>query len=152
MVYVVLIIAGVGAGRKGHKAYRCDDTRAIRPYQPRLVLRLENVCDPDHVMLWNTLRDAYHKTDLGLDRLFNPCCRDWRWNEDGAGVRAGLFNRVCDTGEDRLPEMLSAGLLRVCATDDVGAIFYGLLSVKAALHIVSSAQLGVSALAKEGDW
>jgi hypothetical protein len=51
-------------------------------------------------MLWDALRYTDYKRYLGIDRLFNSCCCDGRWDEDGRGIGAGLLYCVRDICED----------------------------------------------------
>ncbi len=86
--------------------YRRNDARAIGPHQSRLVLRLEHVRDPHHVVLRDTLRYAHDQTNFSLDRLLDASSCERRWYEDSTGIRASLFDRVCHSREDGLSQML----------------------------------------------
>ena len=114
-------------------SYRSNDTRAIGSNQSRLALGLEKVGDADHVVLGNTLRDADNEADLCLDGLFDTGSSEGRGNEDSGGIGAGLLYRIRDGSKDWLSKMRLTGLLRVGATDNVGAILNGLLSMESSL-------------------
>lgn len=93
-------------------------------------------------MLGNTLGNAHNKRDLGGDGLFDTSSGKWGpvnpqlvsadclgWavlriplrHEDGRRVSARLLHGVADVGEDREAEMRLAGLLGVCAANNLGA-------------------------------
>lgn len=113
--------------------HRRNDTRAIRPYQPRLVLSLEHVRDPHHVVLWNAFRDTHDQPNLRVDRLFDTrSCQRWR-DEDGAGICTRLLHGIANARKDRFAQMLGARLLRVRAADDICAVFDCLCRVERAL-------------------
>lgn len=86
--------------------HRRDQSWTIWSYQPGLVLRLEHVCDPDHVVLWNAFRNAYCKSDLSLERLFYTCCGEWWRKEQRGGISLDLFDSVGDVCEYRFAEVL----------------------------------------------
>lgn len=115
------------------RTHRSNNPRAIRPHQPRLVLRLEHIRNPHHVVLRNPLRDTHHQPNLRLDRLLNPPRRNGRRQEDRTGIGARLFHRVRHALEHRLPEVLRAGFVGVGAADDMRAVLDCLLGVEGAL-------------------
>lgn len=96
-------------------------------------MRLENIRDPDHVMLRNTLRYAHNQANLSLDRLLDTGRGKRRRDKDRAGIGTGLLYRVCNGSKNWLAEMFRAGLLRVRSTNDVRAVINRLLSVESAL-------------------
>ena len=84
-------------------------------------------------MLWNTLSNAHHESDLRGDGLFNTRRRDRRRHEDGRRLGARLLHGLGDIGEDGFAEVGGACFFRVGAADDVGAVFDGLLGVEGTL-------------------
>lgn len=113
--------------------HRRDDTRAIRSYQPRLILRLQHVRDANHVVLRDTLCNANYQSNLRIDCLFDTCSGQWRRNENSARICPGLFHCIADAGEDWLAQVLCSSFLWIRAADDVGAILNSLRCVKSAL-------------------
>lgn len=113
--------------------YRRDDTRAVWSDQSGLVLCLEDVCDSDHVVLWDTLSDTHDEWDLCSNRLFDTGSGDWRRNKDGGCVGTSLLHGVAYAGKNGLAEMGSASFLGICAADNICAVLYGLLCVERSL-------------------
>jgi len=112
---------------------RCNDTWAVGPDQSRLALCLQHVRDADHVVLRDTLSNAYYQTDLGGNGLLNTLSSKRRRDEDGRGIGASLLHGIADRGEDGLAQVLGAGFLGVGAADNVGAVVDGLLGVEGPL-------------------
>lgn len=114
-------------------AYRSDYTRAIGAHQSRLVLRLEHVRNAHHVVLWDTLSDTDHKRNLSVQGLLDTC-RSKRWrHEDCRRVGTRLLHGIRDICEDRLAQMFAAGLLWVCASNNVCAVLDSLGRVEGTL-------------------
>ena len=113
--------------------YRCNDTWAVGPDQSRLALCLQHVRDADHVVLRDTLSNAYYQTDLGGNGLLNTLRSKRRRDKDGRGIGASLLHGIADGSEDRLAQVLGAGFLGVGAANDVGAVVDGLLGVEGTL-------------------
>jgi len=112
---------------------RCNDTWAVGPDQSRLALCLQHVRDADHVVLRDTLSNAYYQTDLGGNGLLNTLSSKRRRDEDGRGIGASLLHSIADGSEDGLAQVLGAGFLGVGAADNVGAVVDGLLGVESTL-------------------
>ena len=116
--------------------HRCNYARTIRSHQPCLTLRLQHICNPDHIMLRDALRYAHDESDLCLERLFNSCGCEWRRYEYGGGIGLCLLDCFRNVGEDGLAEMFGARFLGVRAADYVCAVFDCLVRVEGALHRV----------------
>lgn len=115
------------------KAYRSNDSRAVGSDQSGLILGLEHICNADHVVLWDPLGDADNERDLSLQCLLDTGSSERWWNENGRSISASCFPSLLDIRKHWLSEMLTAGLLWVGTTHNVGAIFNSLSRVESSL-------------------
>lgn len=110
-----------------------NDTGAVGADHTRLALGLEHICDAHHVVLGNSLSDSHNQRNLGGDSLLDTRGSD-RWgNEDGSSGSLGFLHSICHILEDGQSEVLSAGLLGVCASNNLCAVFNCLLGVEGSL-------------------
>ena len=112
-----------------------DDTWAVGSNQARLVLRLHDRLDLDHIKGGDALGNAHDEVHLGLDSLENSVSGERRRHvDDGSlGISGGLG--LGDRAENGQAQVLSAGLALVDTTDDLGAVGEGLLGVESTLKM-----------------
>ena len=67
---------------------RSNDTRTVRSDKPGLVLSEELMLDTDHVLLWDTLRDAHDEAYLCVYCLHHGLGGAGRWHVYHARVSA----------------------------------------------------------------
>ena len=113
---------------------RLNDTGAVRTDKSRLVLRLHNGFDLDHVEGGDTLSDADDEVHLGFDGLKNGVgSKRWR-NVDDGSLSIGRLLGLGEGGEHGETEMLGAALSLVDTANDLGAVGNGLFSMEGTLQ------------------
>lgn len=60
----------------GERSMTYNDSGAVRPDQPALVLGLQHVDDTDHIVLGDSFSDADNEADLSCNGLLNGGCGD----------------------------------------------------------------------------
>src|SRR5271165_1589023 len=118
---------------RGHDANlapaRRDDTRTVRPNQPR-VLRLQELPDFHHVHRGNAFGYADDQRHTGIG-CFHNGVRRARWrNENHCRVGSGLLDRIAHRVEDRPALVRCAALAGSHATHNLGAVVGSVLGVE----------------------
>ncbi|QBM89238.1 hypothetical protein METSCH_D03020 [Metschnikowia aff. pulcherrima] len=112
---------------------RRNQTRAVGAHQSGFQLRLQDLCNAHHVMLWDTLSDGHGERNLGLDGLLNRLGGN-RWRDENTSrAGASLLHRVFHAGENGTVQVLGAGLLWVGTTHNLRAVGNRLLGVERGL-------------------
>src|SRR5258708_22374447 len=111
---------------------RRDDSRTVRPDQPRLAFELAIFVGADHVEHRNSFGDADNQRHLGV-QLFHDRVRRERWrNEDDGSVRSGFVLGFLHRIEDRPSLMRGAALSGSHAADNLRAVSGSALGVESA--------------------
>ena len=100
-----------------------DDARAVRPQEAGVrEVGLQLVEEIRLVVGGHALGDGHDELDAGLSRLKHRTLHAWCRDEDAAGGGAGGFLGLGNRCVDRHAVHIGAGLLRVGAGHDLGAI------------------------------
>mmetsp|Transcript_19604 Transcript_19604/g.51117 ORF Transcript_19604/g.51117 Transcript_19604/m.51117 type:complete len:310 (+) Transcript_19604:104-1033(+) len=133
---------------------RLDDARAVGADEAGFALALHDLLHPDHVVLGDALRDAYHQVHLGLDRLEDggrgPRGRHIDGRRSGPSGCLGFSY----AGKDRAIQVGGAALLGVDSAHNLGPVVDRLLRMECAILSCKALHkhLGVFVHKNSGFW
>ena len=112
---------------------RSDDARAVRADEARLATRLRHALrDLDHVDDRNAFGDRDDQLDARVDCFENRLSGAGRRHIDDRSIRPSLLACFLDRAEHRQVQVRRARLLRIDATDHLGAVGDRLFAVEGA--------------------
>ena len=112
--------------KTGHNAdlavARGDDTRAIRPDQPRIA-RLGIVISLNHIRFGNAFGNTDNQLEASIGRFHDRIRGKRRRHENDGDICTRRLDPFGDGVEDRHTLKVLTALTRCCPTDDLGAVF-----------------------------
>mmetsp|Transcript_4825 Transcript_4825/g.12161 ORF Transcript_4825/g.12161 Transcript_4825/m.12161 type:complete len:305 (+) Transcript_4825:47-961(+) len=110
-----------------------NDTRAVRTDQSTLGLLTQSVLDLNHVLLGNTLSNAYNKGDLGLNGVQDRVRGKRRRNVYDCCVRLDTIHGLLHSVENRKSKVSTSTLLGSHSANHLGSVGNSLLGVESTL-------------------